>query len=228
MTNVTTDTLTTKQAHHARIKKAQTLDAILRSEYPAIELFAVLDADTDKVTGWTAVGTGDITLWEATDLPEIADLLDAADEAGIDPEEGAQEKPSGSIVDPMYRQKYAEMSSNKQTCGDWLAEWLTTECNGVDGFRPAEFQAVIDANGVDQTGRWAKLPEVGGKGWAGRWRMNGRQALEKTVALNKALKDARGADAEIPQDEIDALRSKHSKWIAKQEKAAAATEELAK
>lgn len=230
MTNTTPiriEEITTTQMHHARIKKATKLSSMLEAEYPAISLTALLDMDANRVVGFTAVATGEdgpVTLHEGEEIPTLADLMDACEEHGIDPEEGAEEerRAGGSVVAETYRTKYAEASSNGQTCGDWLAETLTTWCHSPDGFSIADFRAVIDANGVDQTGKWAKLPESGQKGWVGRYRMNGRQALEKTVAWYGFVRDAQGNAHEVPAMALDALRSKHAKWIEKQEKLEAA------
>lgn len=211
--------------HHARLKKASALAEMLDAEYPAIDLIPVIE--DGKVVGWMAEGwteEGQVTIYEGTDLPTLAVLLEACEENDVDPEEGEAEDqgPSGSVVAETYRVKYATASTNGQTCGDWLAETLTTWCHGANGFHIESFEAMLAANNVDQSGKWAKLPESGQKGWVGRWRMNGRQALEKAVAWNGTIADPTAVVHEVPEEELAALRAKHAKWIAKQQKLEAA------
>ena len=218
--------------HHATKAKAERLAALLQAEYPALTLRAVLNEDESQVTGWAVDATIDEeeqTIYEGDKLPEIADLLDACDDAGIDPEAGAEEerKPSGTVVADHYRLQYREASSNKQTCGDWLAERLVADTHGPEGFMVDDFTAILSANGLDMSAKWAQLPFSGQKGWIGRYRMNGRQVLEKTVALEGIYIDHTGAKVTPHADWLAGMRSKHAKWIAKQEKLAALAEATA-
>lgn len=227
--------ITSRQLHHARLTKATKLAAILAAEYPAITLVAIVDED--RVTGWLATAIGEdgepVILHEADVLPELADLLEAAEDAGIDPEamqtadEDEEKTPSGSVVDETYRQRYREASSTGQSCGDWLAEQLANDTLSIDGFRPADFQAVLDFNAIDQTGAWAKLPTSGQKGWVGRWRMNGRQVLEKQIAKTGIYRTVTGATIEPEAGWLASTRAKHAKWLAKEEKLAALAQQLA-
>ncbi len=234
MTTLTTtpiaDLTTEIRLHHATRAKAEKLQAMLAAEYPALTLLALVgDAAVD---GWRVEylrGTDEeAEVYEGPKVPDLADLLATCEDGGYDPEakpEGAdedEEKLSGSVVPEHYRAQYREMSSNGQTCGDWLAEWLVNETHTLDGFNVEEFTAILSANEVDMTMPWAKLPESGQKGWVGRYRMNGRQTLEKIVALLGVVKDARGGTHEVPAADLAKLRTKHEKWIAKQEKAAKA------
>ena len=213
----------TAKIHHATKAKAEKLATMLEAEYPAIALTYEANEDESQIVAWVVVATEDGTvIVRGPKVPDLAAILAACEDLGIDPEEGLEEGPSGSVVPEGYRVAYREASTNGQTCGDWLAEFLTTECHGVDGFQPQEFQAILDQNAVDQTGKWAKLPESGQKGWVGRWRMNGRQILEKHVALAGFVADARGTKHKLPAEALADLREKHSDWIAKQEKLAAA------
>ena len=219
--------------HHATKAKAERLAALLQAEYPALTLRAVLNEDESQVVGWAVDAKADEaevqTIYEGDKLPEIADLLDACDDAGIDPEAGAEEerKPSGTVVAEHYRTQYREASSNKQTCGDWLAERLVADTHGPDGFMVDDFTAILSANGLDMSAKWAQLPFSGQKGWIGRYRMNGRQVLEKTVALEGIYIDHTGAKVAPHADWLAGMRSKHAKWIAKQEKLAALAEATA-
>jgi hypothetical protein len=222
-TNTPIAEVATTQLHHARKGKAEKLDAILRAEYPALELFAVLDTDTDRVSAFVVSAESDEgtteVLYEGEAVPELADLLEAAEDLGIDPEAGdSEETVSGSVVDEVYRQRYALASSTGQSCGDWLAEQLANDTLGKEGFRVADFQAILDHNGVDQSGRWARLPESYQKGWVGRWRMSGRQVLEKQVALSGVYLDPTGAKLLPEAGWLAAMQRKHEKWLAKQRK----------
>ena len=222
----------TIKIHHATRAKAERLTDMLQAEYPALSLRHELNEDASRVTGWMVVATADdteTTIYEGDKLPDIADLLDACDEHGIDPEAGAEEerKPSGTVVAEHYRTQYREASSNKQTCGDWLAERLVADTHGPEGFMVDDFTNILNANGVDMSAKWAQLPYSGQKGWIGRYRMNGRQVLEKTVALTGVYRDHQGNEVEPEAGFLAAMRTKHAKWIAKQEKLAALAEETA-
>lgn len=234
MTTENTDTIaqiTTSQLHHARLKKAVKLASLLDAEYPVIFLEPVRN-EVDHVIGWKAYAeheTGRKLIAESDKVPELADLLEVCEEEGIDPEGDAEdERPAGSIVREEYRKRYHESSSNGQSCGDWLAEWLTEQTwSPVNGLMVEDFTAILNANGVDMTRPWAKLPESGQNGWRGRYRMNGRQSLEKHVAFNGYVYTAQGAEVEVPADELAVLRQRHAKWVEKQRKAQEASDSLA-
>lgn len=215
--------------HHARRKKAADLQTTLEAEYPGVVMLTVVEEG--RVSGFVVYAAdldghgGDEILRVENSVPELADILEAAEDAGIDPEEGAEEEEEergGSVVPEAYRQRYREVSSTGQSNGDWLAEQLAIETHGVDGFRPDDFAAILVQNEVDQSGAWARLPESGQRGWVGRWRMNGRQQLEKMVALRGVYRDLLGNAIVPPTAFLDQLRATHGKWIAKQEKLTAA------
>lgn len=219
---------TTAKLHHATRAKAEKLAGILAAEYPILTLVPEYNEDESAVTMWRIVAKDDeaTLVLETAKVPDLADVLDACEEAGIDPEtevdgeEGT--KASGSVVPEHYRQQYQLLSSNGQTCGDWLAERLVADTHGIEGFHVEDFTAILNANGVDMTMPWARLPESGQKGWIGRYRMNGRQVLEKVVALVGYYIDHTGAKCLPHADWLEKTRTKHSKWIAKQEKLAKA------
>lgn len=225
--------LDTAKLHHATLAKAQRLADAFAADYPALSLTASYNEDESQVTGWTINhASGDDVTEVATfgvkELPGIIEVLELCDEVGVDPEEGFdedEESSGGSVVPDEYRARYKEASSNGQTCGDWLAEFLVGQTHGIDGFRVTDFQDIIDQNGVDQTKAWAKLPESGQKGWIGRWRMNGRQALEKLVAERGWVKGVAGEQYDVPADDLVVLRNKHAKYLAKRAKADAKQEE---
>lgn len=209
--------------HHATRAKAEKLASLLAAEYPAISLEPVAN-EIGKVTGFLAhhrdePSSDPTQIGEFSKVPELADLMDACEAMGLDPEAQSEEDagPSGSIVDEAYRRMYKEQSTNGQTCGDWLAEWLTCQVGTGGGlFDKDAFDAILTKSGVDLSARWAQV--VGGHGWQGRYRMNGRQTLEKTVSWSGELFDAQGHAVEIPTPFLDAIRGKHAKWIAKRQK----------
>lgn len=229
--------LITANVHHARKAKALRLAEVFAAEYTALKL-TPLNADGERgvegederpISGFVVDHSDEFgTLTEVlktTDgkAPELADVLEACADADLDPEGEEEEKSSGSIVKEHYRKLYKESSSNNQTCGDWLAEFLTSECWSVaDGFNPDAFMTVLTNNEIDQSRPWAQLYQSGQPGWVGRWRMNGRQAIEKQIAWTGFIIDANGAKHDIPEGPLADLQSKHAKWIAKQEKMEAA------
>lgn len=222
---------TTAKIHHATRAKAEKLSAILAAEYPVLSLHPAYNEDETAVTTWAVIATmpdedETTTIYEGAKVPDLADVLEACDDAGIDPEtevtDDEESKTSGSVVPETYRAQYRAASSNGQTCGDWLAERLVADTHGIDGFRVDDFTAILNANGVDMSAKWAQLPMSGQKGWIGRYRMNGRQVLEKIVALRQTYIDAMGNEITPPPAWLLGMREKHSKWIAKQEKAAKA------
>jgi hypothetical protein len=212
------------KVHHATATKAEKLAALLLAEYPALTLVAKTNEDASQIVGWEVEAKQDDEIHVVYDdkpVPAIADLLDACDELGIDPEAGQEDeepKASGSVVQDHYRAQYREQSSNKQTCGDWLAEQLVSDTHGPEGFMVDDFTAILSANGVDMRAKWAQLPFSGQKGWVGRYRMNGRQVLEKLVALNGIYIDLTGTRIVPDAAFLTTMRTKHGKWIAKQEK----------
>lgn len=226
--------LTNIKMHHATRKAAVKLNDMLEAEYPALSLEAIVDEDeegTETLTGWAVNANGE-TFFKSDSTPKLADILEACGEADIDPTEGEKEeeedKPSASIVPEQYRARYREVSSTQRSCGDWLAEWLATETLNADlDFDAAAFHAILVSNGVDLTTPWARLYESGQRGWRGRFRMNGRQALEKAIAFNGAVRNWGGAVVEIPAAELEALQSRHAKWLMKSRKQAAAAEAVA-
>lgn len=232
------------KAHHATKAKAERLMAAFEADYPmlALEIHEgeQINEDQWEIAAFVAVfhdPNGDyeetrVVLIESAKVPDLADVLDATIEQEIDidefqPEE-EESKASGSIVKDTYRLQYKANSSNGQTCGDWLAEWLTNETfDHVTGFNVDDFQAVLDHNNVPQDAPWARLKDSDQKGWRGRWRMNGRQALEKAVALAGEIYTTTGARQDVPEDALAALQGKHQKWLDKQHKLQAAAEATA-
>lgn len=219
------------QLHHARKAKALKLATMLDAEYPMIALHPKRD-DADNVVGFLAdhvdraeeIAT---PIYEGDKVPELADLLEVAEEQGLSleaEEDDEEQEASGSIVKEVYRKAYRESSSNGQTCGDWLAEWLTTETySHSEGKANIEdLTAIFHNNGLDMTRPWARLPESEQPGWRGRYRMNGRQALEKAVALAGTVTNATGYTIDVPEADLAKLQAKHAKWLEKEQRKAEA------
>ena len=227
--------------HHATRAKAAKLADMLAREYPGIELRCV-DGDTVdhetyavELAGFEVVQVStDEVVYESEKCPELADVLDAAQEAGLteedlagEQEEEADEPQPASVVDPAYRAQYAEVSSNGQGNGDWLHETLVGYCASATGFDPEIFTGVLLANGIN--------PEMTGwgtnrsRGWQGRFRMSGRIVLEKAIAIGGEFQLGSVTYSETHEDAefvafLTTMRTKHAKAIAKAEKARAKAE----
>ena len=81
-------------------------------------------------------------------------------------------------------------SGSAEDCDDWLAQelrqlrdqrarWATRDVRPA--FNRERFDALLRENGVSFDGRWATMPERGGRGWEGRYRMCGRKKLERRI-----------------------------------------------
>ena len=216
----------TIRMHHATRTKAAKLAAVFEVEYPRLTLHVLEGEEIDHETYTHELGgfivehdeETEIDQWEK--VPDLADVLDRAIEEGLDlesPEE--EEKAPGSVVPEEYRVQYKENSSNGQTCGDWLAEFLVAQTHNGKGFNVEDFTAILSNNGLDMTAKWAKLPESGQPGWIGRYRMNGRQVLERLVAERGWVDGITGRFV-VPEADMAILRAKHAKHLAKLERAA--------
>lgn len=96
----------------------------------------------------------------------------AADKADA---EGQEEEPSGSVVRPEFRIRYAELG-HPAHCGDELAVVLNNLVLGKSETDLEKFEAICAENGVDTT----KYKREG-TGWQGRIRMTGRNLLARKV-----------------------------------------------
>lgn len=228
--------------HHATRAKAERVSGAFEADYPILSLSCDMNEDESAVISWLVhwnvepkriADEDSYEISASPKVPDLADVLEAVEEQGLDPEatfdeaEGDEPEVSGSVVPEVYRARYREVSSNGQTCGDWLAEWLVNETHALDGFNVDEFTAILSSNGVDLNTPWGRLPMSGQKGWIGRYRMNGRQVLEKAVAWEGCVMDARGGKHVPPETFLVDLRTKHSKWLAKREKEAKLAESIA-
>lgn len=231
----TTDFAPSVQMHHATRAKATKLATTLAVEYARLTLEAKTDGN-DVLTGFRVVFANDTDeeqeIYSGEKVPSLAVVLDTCAEEGIDPtptEEEDEPRVSGSVVPESYRAKYRAESSTGRSNGDWLAEQLANDTLDAKGnLQLEDFRAVLSNNGVDQTGKWARLPESGGRGWQGRFRMNGRQVLEKLVTKAAVYIDPVGAKHTPSEEWLETMQAKHAKWLAKEAKREAAATEAVK
>lgn len=220
--------------HHATKGKIDKVAASLAAEYPALGLFPIYEADEMGVAAIALSFRPDVESefvrfeqYAPKDIPTVAGCAEAAEEAGLDPEaieiEYAQ---SGSVVAETYRLRYKEESTTGRSCGDWLAEWFATQTvSALGNTNIEEVHSIFDVNGLDMTAKWAMAK--GSQGWQGRFRMNGRQVLEKRVSKQGFVLDAAGNRHDVPEDALAILQAKHAKWLAKEAKREAAVEAVA-
>lgn len=199
----------------------------LRAEYPVLSVVSY-DAEGADLSPfspdiWDAAGKAFLNCEDFEgDAPSLAQLQELCEEQGVDmeatPEEAEDEEPeaSGSVVAESYRARYRELG-HPSHCGDWLATFLDGRFDVEGVFDPYAFETFLRAN-FPYEGKWTTLPDSGARGWQGRYRMNGRQALEKHIALRGTI-IVDGETIEIPAEALASLREKHAKWIAKQTKA---------
>lgn len=131
------------------------------------------------------------------------------------PEAQTEPRVSRSVVPKAYKKDYAARG-NAANCGDWLAKALDGYFDVLDekgrttGFDSDAFTGFLSDNEVQLNGKWATLPTSGQKGWIGRYRMNGRQQLEKVV-LAKGSMTIGGAVVEAPEHWLLDMATKHPK-----------------
>lgn len=195
----------------------------LAAEYPALTLKQPDDEDHRFMVMFAAGDSGttvpQLVLAPNEGVPTLASILDATTEMGLDPEQGSaepepdesEEKKNGTVVNARYREIYRERG-NPSHCGDWIAKMLddafTVVRDSKIQFDHETFIEFLRANEVDMTGKWAQLPTQNSPGWQGRFRMNGRQKLEKVVAHRGTM--VMGGEAhEVPADDLERLRTKH-------------------
>lgn len=212
------------RVHHATKAKALRLEAALTAEYPGVSMDFSTD-DNGKPSEWL-FDAGEHS-WSSEDgkVPELADVLEGLGEAGATEEdlvgeqvEDEEEVGGKSVVLETYRQQYRVLSTNKQTNGDWLAETLTALFwDTKAGFNVSGFEALLDLNGVDLSAPWAQV--LGTKGGAGRFRMNGRQALEKRLCVSEVFKGLDEPQTPLNSAEFAAwladAKERHAGYLAK-------------
>ena len=220
--------------HHATRTKAAKLATTLAAEYGRLTLLPIVDNDT--AVGFRVVfdhgGEEEQEIYTGDKVPGLALVLDTCAEEGIDPtpiEEEEEPRVSGSVVPAKYRDEYRLASTTGRSNGDWLAEQLANDTlDGKQNFVMDDFIAVLERNAVPLTGKWAALRFGGGRGWQGRFRMNGRQVLEKMVCKAQTYVDVAGASHKPSAEWLADMGAKHAKWLAKEAKREAAATEAVK
>ena len=220
--------------HHATRTKAAKLAQTLVAEYGRLILLPIVDNDT--AVGFRVVfdheGDDEQEIYSGEKVPSLALVLDTCAEEGIDPtptEEEEEPRASGSVVPAKYRDEYRLASTTGRSNGDWLAEQLALDTLDAKGnFVMDDFVAILEKNAVPLTGKWAALRFGGGRGWQGRFRMNGRQVLEKMVVKTRAYVDSTGSTLRPSDEWLADMESKHGKWLDKEAKREAAATEAVK
>lgn len=135
--------------------------------------------------------------------PELADITDIIADEGLTFEDDVH---TGTVVKPKYKEEYKargkETGGKGTDCADWLAQFLRDKFEiskpraktAEDGsiikelkpLKVFDFDAFADflvLNSVPLEGKWAdQYHKKASAGWQGRFRMNGRQKLEKRIA----------------------------------------------
>lgn len=223
--------------HHATRAKADKLWTMLASEYPRLDFSAHADAN-DVLTHFTVIfdrhGEDEVEVYTGPKVPSLALILDTCAEEDLDPsapeeEEDDAPRVSGSVVPEKYRADYRLNSTTGRCNGDWLAEQLANDTLDAKGnLVMDDFVAVLERNAVPLTGKWAALRFGGGRGWQGRFRMNGRQVLEKLVCKAGVYVDATGQQLTPSAEWMADMSAKHAKWLAKEAKREAAATDAVK
>lgn len=220
--------------HHATRGKAAKLATTLAAEYGRLVLLPIVD--NGSAVGFRVVfdhgGEEEQEIYSGDKVPSLALVLDTCAEEGLDPtptEEEEEPRVSGSVVPEKYRSEYRLNSTTGRSNGDWLAEQLAIDTlDGKGNFVMDDFVAVLERNAVPLTGKWAALRFGGGRGWQGRFRMNGRQVLEKLVCKAQTYVDAAGTTHTPSAEWMTDMQTKHGKWLAKEAKREAAATEAVK
>lgn len=121
-----------------------------------------------------------------------------------DPERAASMR-ALALAKPNYKAK-----GDVNNCGDWLAKLLKDHFLEDEGKKKAVFQmddfiACLKANKVELSGRWV---ENQNPGWQGRFRMNGRQKLERVVAETSGIV-IEGEFHRAPNSFIGEMKARH-------------------
>lgn len=186
---------------------AALLGKTFRTEYPALTLqqegeeFFVITTNPDEPE--------DVILGTLL-LPALADVLEAAAELGIDPEEGFEEDAPSVVVPAKYKERYRE-AGNPDNCGDELAEFLDGKF--INGDLKFDLDGFIDFCADNNTAPSAKLDamiEKASRGYVGRARMNLRQKLELEITRVGFVK-YNGRTHHFSKEFLDMLAEKHTK-----------------
>lgn len=184
-------------------------------EYPGVHV-ELMEGSTDT---YSIICNGETVheFGSNFDVDEIfAETLELIEDLGVmDIAEGASYV-GYAVVPARYKAEYAARG-NRDHCGDWLAKFMDGKFQKVvDGefrFDPDAFEAFLRENDVSLSGKWAALRYSEARGSIGRWRMNGRQKLEKEIAISGLLV-YKGEKVEIPAEALEEIRAKHPKHSA--------------
>lgn len=122
-----------------------------------------------------------------------------------------EEAPAPRVLKTVVPVSYQKAYGAKGHCGDWLANTLVPFGRDQDGQMVfEEWEALFSDNGLDLTAKWANSDRTKG-GWQGRYRMSGRQQLEKMVLQRGALIWTDGTVQDAPADWLADMATKHPK-----------------
>lgn len=164
------------------VGEAEVVEEAVENLAEALESAAEAEAADERADAQEAAtdAAAELGVVLAETAPEGAEDSEAADTED-DETEGEEEVTPRNVVKPHYRILYKERG-NPNHCGDWLAQELDGVFTGEGNkFDIVAFTKCLQDNGVEFSGKWAELPNSGQKGWQGRYRMNGRQKLERQV-----------------------------------------------
>lgn len=197
--------------HHKTAAKFDALVKMLVAEYPVLTI-EMTEQEEGNEKPWFTVKHGETTLLQGPKVPDITEVLEACEEAGLNPEElSAPEKPTGGVVAAKYRAEY-KARGNPNHCGDWLADLLNGRfTHGGTDFNMERFTEFLVLNGVEMTGKWAALKDSDVRGSAGRYRMNGRQKLELAITKRGTWIDFDGTEYPADMEWLLASAEKHPK-----------------
>jgi hypothetical protein len=175
--------------HHATRAKMERMQSLLLAEYPALTLIAVGD-EIGKLVEFRVmhneeVGSTDSVsethVMTSTKVPAIADLFDACEELGLDPEavEADEETQSGSVVGEKYKALYAERGHPNDN-GDSFAGF----CREMTLL---EFTAFCAENGVTPSAKVQNVIATAALGWQGRARMAMGNSLRAKIKRGEAI-----------------------------------------
>ncbi len=163
---------------------AMELIQTLHREYPGISIDYRINTQD-----WIGKGPNNEEFPLGDEFPTLEVILEAAMAEGIDPEEGFEDEdePRGNVVPTKYKIEYAARG-NRNHCGDWLSLQLEGQFQNKGGqFNEPDFTQFLIDNGVELVGKWSDLPTSGQRSWEGRYRMNGRQKLERVLVQTGVL-----------------------------------------
>lgn len=162
----------------------------MRKLHPTIEA-ALAASEHDEATLAMAAVPGDLDIENEDDAEQAADEV-----RGNSVVRATYKVAYRAKADAMARRpKAVPLKALRRMSGDWLAiELAKLTLDPKAHLVVAQFEAVLDANGIDH-GKWNRTS----KGWQGRLRMTGRLALERVVAAEGALVVPGGATIPAPR-----------------------------